>query len=130
MGRSSTVLPRAKELPEPETIHDQPCPALQPAPVKVMDPPCVDRSALKPSKNSPRHGQAPLSHRGEVQPSTKAGCYWENMQQKRFQGQKTPLHWSPATQGWAWFVVLLFWVVFFVTDTHSHFSGRYKYCSF
>lgn len=88
MGRSSTVLPRAKELPEPETIHYQPCPALQPAPVKVMDPPCVDRSALKPSKNSPRHGQAPLSRRGEVQPSTKAGCYWENMQQKRFQGQK------------------------------------------
>lgn len=53
----------------------------------------------------------------------KALFFGKKMRQKRFQGLKTPSHRSLAIQGWAgWFVS--------VADTHSHFSGRYKYRSF
>lgn len=81
-----------------------------------------------PPKNSPHHAAwpSPASLQREAQAfHQKQGFFGKKrkMQQKRFQGLKTPSRRSLAIQGWACLFVS-------VADTHSHFSGRYKYRSF
>lgn len=96
------------------------------APKRVAPTLFMDRDTLRPPKNSPHHAAwpSPASLQREAWAvHQKRYFLGKKMRQKRFQGLKTPSHRSLAIQGWAgWFVS--------VADTHSHFSGRYKYRSF